>query len=139
MVGRIRFLISLATAALPLRALAADTAAGPGLGSLLQVSLGLGLVLAMVVGAAWLARRLGVTPGQSDGMVKIRGGAAVGQRERVVVVEIEDTWLVLGVAPGRINPLHAMPRPEGASRAQPEPVPHTFAQWLKRAARNSHA
>ena len=134
MVDRTRALVALAA---PIPALASDAASGPGLGSLLQVSLGLGLVLAMVVGAAWLARRLGVTPGQSDGLVKVRGGAAVGQRERVVVVEVEDTWLVLGVAPGRVSPLHTMPRPEGAPRVQASPVPHSFAQWLKRA-RNSH-
>ncbi|HUL93805.1 MAG TPA: flagellar biosynthetic protein FliO [Burkholderiales bacterium] len=133
-----RVLAALALGAAPVCAMAADAASSPGLGSLLQVSLGLGVVLAMVVGAAWLARRLGVTPGQSDGLVKVRGGAAVGQRERVVVVEVENTWLVLGVAPGRVSPLHAMARPEGAPRAPAAPVPHSFAQWLKRAVKDSH-
>jgi len=33
----------------------------------------------------------------------------VGQRERVVVVEIGDAWLVLGVAAGQVRALHTMP------------------------------
>jgi flagellar protein FliO/FliZ len=33
----------------------------------------------------------------------------VGQRERVVVVEIGDDWLVLGVAAGQVRALHTLP------------------------------
>jgi len=33
----------------------------------------------------------------------------VGQRERVVVVEIGESWLVLGVAAGQVRALHTMP------------------------------
>ena len=42
-------------------------------------------------------------------MVKILGGANLGPRERVVIVEIEQTRLVLGVAPGRVSVLHVAP------------------------------
>jgi hypothetical protein len=41
-------------------------------------------------------------------MLKIRGAAAVGPRERVVLVEVADRILVLGVAPGRVNTLHTL-------------------------------
>ena len=33
----------------------------------------------------------------------------VGQRERVVVVEVGGSWLVLGVAPGQVRALHTLP------------------------------
>jgi len=122
----------------PLVALEAESSPGPGIGSVLQVSLGLGLVLLMVVAAAWLARRLGVGTTRSDGTVTVRGGVAVGQRERVVVVEINDTWLVIGVAPGRVNALHALPRPQGA-HAPEETTQRSFAQRLRRALEKSHA
>jgi flagellar protein FliO/FliZ len=121
-----------ALAAAPLAALAAESAPGPGIGSVVQVSLGLGLVLLMVAGAAWLARRLGVGSARSDGALTVRGGVAVGQRERVVVVEIDDTWLVIGVAPGRISALHTLPKPPDA-RAPQETAQRPFAQWFKRA------
>ena len=128
----------LALWAAPLAALAAESSPGPGIGSVLQVSLGLGLVLMMVAVAAWLARRLGVGSLRSDGMVTVRGGVAVGQRERVVVVEIDDTWLVIGVAPGRVSALHTLPRPQGA-HALEETAQLSFAQRFKRALERTHA
>jgi flagellar protein FliO/FliZ len=42
--------------------------------------------------------------------MRIVAGTAVGTRERVVVLEVAGTWLVLGVAPGRITALAEMPR-----------------------------
>ncbi len=87
-------------------------------GSMLQVMLGLGLVLALMAGLAWLLRRLtGMQRGVS-GVIKVIGGSAVGQRERVVLVEVADTWLVIGVAPGHVSALHSMPKSEAASSAQ---------------------
>ena len=113
---------------------AAEAQPGPGFGSVLQVSLGLALVLAMVAGAAWLVRRLGVGAPRDDGIVRVRGAIAVGQRERVVVLEVRDTWLVVGVAPGRVSALHTLPRPEEAASGEAStPASHAFSQWLKRA------
>jgi flagellar protein FliO/FliZ len=106
----------------------------PGMGSVLQVSAGLAIVLAMVAGAAWLVRRLGVTPGKASGLLKVCGSIAVGQRERVVVVEVRDVWLVVGVAPGRVSTLHSLPRPEDAPLAASGPAAsRAFAEWLQRA------
>ena len=45
----------------------------------------------------------------------------VGQRERVVVVEIGNTWLVLGIAAGQVRALHTMPA-ENLSEAEAAPV-----------------
>lgn len=99
-------------------------------GSLLQFALGLALVLGLIVAAGWFAKRFQIgTP--ASGLVKIVSGAAVGQRERVVVVEVGDTWMVLGVAPGRVNTLHTMPR--GTIAATPQPLGDSggFAGWLR--------
>ncbi len=79
---------------------------------LIQVVVGLILVLAVIAVAAWLVRRLSLAAGAGSGPVRVVGGAAVGQRERVVVVEVDGTWLVLGVAPGQVRALHSMPRAE---------------------------
>jgi flagellar protein FliO/FliZ len=62
-----------------------------------------------VFGCAWLARRLGLQPGQRGGLVKTVGGTSLGGKERVTVVEIGDQWLVLGAAPGNVRLLYAMP------------------------------
>lgn len=80
-----------------------------GVGAVLQTLFGLVVVIAFVFGCAWLARKFGLQGSRRDGMVKIVGGASLGNKERVTVVEIGDTWLVLGAAPGNVRLLHTMP------------------------------
>ncbi len=92
--------------------------------------LGLGGVLALLVGSLWLLKRLTAVRGPGAGMMRVVAATAVGGRERVVIVEVGSTWLVLGVAPGRVSPLAEIPRqalpetPQGSSQPAPE--------WLQR-------
>lgn len=97
----------------------------------LQVVLGLGFVLALMVGLAWLLRRLGAMQQGSAGAIKILGGAAVGPRERVVLVEIADTWLVIGVASGHVSALHSMPKGEIRESASQIHGNTRFSAWLR--------
>jgi flagellar protein FliO/FliZ len=105
-------------------------------GGMLQVLLGLGLVLAAVVGSAWLLRRF--SPGQigAGGAVRVIGGVALGPKERLVLVEIGETWLLLGVAPGQVNSLHTLPKPENGAITTEVPSgvgERSFSAWLKQA------
>jgi len=84
---------------------AADSGAGVA-GMLLSLV----LILGLFVLAAWLFKRYLPQVGKS-GPVKVIGATLVGPRERVVVVEVEDTWLVLGVGGGQVRTLHTLPRP----------------------------
>lgn len=96
---------------------AADAASQPmaatSIGNLLQVLFGLGLVLAVIAGMVWTLKRL--APGQvaASGTVRVLGGVAVGPKERVVLVDVGETRLVLGVAQGLVCKLLEMPRPVG--------------------------
>ena len=72
--------------------------------------LSLVLILGLFVLAAWLLKRYLPQVGKS-GPVKVVGATMVGPRERVVVVEVEDTWLVLGVGGGQVRTLHTLPKP----------------------------
>jgi len=47
----------------------------------------------------------------AQGAVKVVGTTAVGARERVVVVEVDDTWLLLGVGGGNVRLLHTCRSP----------------------------
>ncbi|HNQ05107.1 MAG TPA: flagellar biosynthetic protein FliO [Thiobacillaceae bacterium] len=80
-------------------------------GVLLQGLLGLAVVLAALAGFFWFLRRF--SPGQTgaQGVVKVVGGVMLGPRERLVVVEVGGTWLLLGVGGGQVTRLHDMPRP----------------------------
>ncbi|MCW5620540.1 MAG: flagellar biosynthetic protein FliO [Burkholderiales bacterium] len=83
--------------------------------SLLQVVFALLLVLAAIALFAWFMRRFAAGQAAAGGLLKVVGGVMVGPRERVVVVEVQDTWLLLGVASGQVTLLHSMARPqEGA-------------------------
>lgn len=98
-------------------------------GNLFQVLLGLVVVLALMAGAAWLLRRFNTAKGISNANIKIVGGVSVGSRERVVVVEIADQWIVVGVAPGRVNALATMQKQE--TTLTPEaPAAGNFSTWL---------
>ena len=112
----------------------AQTAA-PGIigGQLVNLLLGMLLVLAIIGGVAWLLKRLTPAGRAGSGLLRVVAGAAVGPRERVVVVEIGTTWLVIGVAPGGVQQLHQMPRiEEAALPAAHNATTPPFAEWLKR-------
>ena len=81
----------------------------PGAESLLTTALGLAFILFVIFAAAWLFKRFGGLPAGGRGMVRVLGGASLGARERVMVVQVEDARLVLGVAPGRVEMLHQLP------------------------------
>lgn len=95
-------------AGLPLAAHAAPNDAT----NMLTVVLSLALVLGGFVGVAWLLKRY--LPGVGkQGVVKVISATMVGPRERVVVVEIDDTWLLLGVGAGQVRLLDKRARPGG--------------------------
>jgi len=64
--------------------------------------------------------------------MKVVGGVALGPRERIVLLEVGDEWLVIGIVPGQIRTLHRMakgnPLPENDLPISAE-IP--FAQWLR--------
>jgi flagellar protein FliO/FliZ len=99
-------------------------------GGLAQTLLGLGVVLALIWGAAWLLRRLNVGAPSAGSAIRVLATQALGQRERIVLVEVADQWLVLGVAPGRVSALSTLPKGTLPPRAA-NPAP--FASLLARA------
>jgi len=142
--GRVGLVCCLSLNSFVSKVLAADAApsavnAGTSFVSLLQVMLGLGLVLAAIAGSAWLLKRLG--PGQvaASGALRVVGGVAVGPKERVVLVDVGDTRLVLGVAPGHVSTLHQMPRPAEDSAVQTiEPLASLFQDRLRALLNKKH-
>ena len=102
-------------------------------GGLWQLFLGLALVLALVVGSLWLLKKLVAPRGESAGLLRVVGGTAVGTRERVVIVEVGSTWLVLGVAPGRVSALAEVPRQATApGTVKPDSPGEGFPDWLRK-------
>jgi len=91
----------------------------PAASSMLTVLLSLALILGGFVALAWFARRY--LPGMgAQGVVKVVGTTTVGARERVVVIEVDNTWLLLGVGGGNVRLLHTLPKPIDSRHIQAE-------------------
>lgn len=120
--------------------------AGPGQGTLqpatpalpagsvlTQVSAALGGILLLILLAGWLFRRLGFAPqARNSKLLNLRASCQVGQRERVVVIEVDNTLLVLGVTAQQITPLHQLPVPAQDSNAANAAPPADFRQLMQK-------
>lgn len=90
---------------------------------------GLAIVLAVIAGLYWLMTRLRRGATARTSLLKMISGMQVGAKERIVLVELGDSWLLLGVAPGQVNTLHSMPKMELPADSGIAPM-KTFAQLL---------
>ncbi|WP_412022753.1 flagellar biosynthetic protein FliO [Burkholderia cepacia] len=88
-----------------------------GIGAVLQTLVGLAVVIGLVFACAWLARRFGFQPARRGGPLKVVSSVGLGAKESATIVEIGDTWLVLGVAPGNVRLLHTLPAGTAAATA----------------------
>jgi flagellar protein FliO/FliZ len=102
-------------------------------GSLLQTALALLFVIGLMLGLAWLTKRFGPRNfGGANSNVKLVGTLSVGTRERILVVEVGEQWIVVGASPGRMNALATMPRQESSVAPMQASVPTAnFAEWFK--------
>lgn len=76
---------------------------------LMSWSLGLVAVLALFFLCVWGLRKAAGFGGVNDaGKMRVLGAVALGMREKVVLVQVGKTQLILGVTPGRIETLHVL-------------------------------
>ncbi len=102
---------------------------------LVRVTLGLFAVLLSIVVAAWLLRGFARFQTGTHGQFKILSAISMGPRERIVLLQIGETQLLVGVVPGRIQTLHVLERPVDVISAPPSSsavFPSILAAVLKR-------
>jgi flagellar protein FliO/FliZ len=78
---------------------------------IMQLILGLLVVVLCILALAWFAKKMNRFQSVTDGSFKIIGGISMGARERVVLLQVGEEQLLVGVSPGRINMLHALNNP----------------------------
>ena len=101
-----------ATKAIDSKVLAGSGLSDPNMaGSLIQTTLGLLVVLAVIGGAAWMFKRFGSFQTGVQGKLKVVGGISLSSRERIVLLQVGGQQLVVGVAPGQIQTLHVLDEP----------------------------
>lgn len=79
-------------------------------GGLFSVLFGLVAVIAMIVGLAWMARRAGMMRPQDNALIQVVGSASLGTRERIAIVQVQDSWIVVGVSPAGVTSLATLPK-----------------------------
>ena len=95
----------------------------------MQMLLGLTLIIGLLFAGAYLLRKL--NGGRSfghTGPMRIVGGLMISARERIVLLEVGDEWIVIGIVPGQIKTLHTLPKGEIQAPGSSE---KSFCQWLK--------
>ncbi len=97
--------------------------------SLWQLTLGMIAVLGLIMGLAWLLKRTGRFQATAGGGLRVLGGLSMGARERVVLLQVGDTQLLVGVAPGRVQTLHVL---EQALETGRTVTPAGFSEQLGR-------
>ncbi|HWU99165.1 MAG TPA: flagellar biosynthetic protein FliO [Oxalicibacterium sp.] len=125
-------LTSVVAVARPIPSTVASMPAPSPTGGLLQVLLGLIVVLGLMAALAWVLRRFNSAKGLGHADIRVIGGVSVGNRERVVVVEIADQWIVVGVAPGRVSAVATMQKQDVAIATDSDVAPpaKNFSNWL---------
>ena len=128
--------------ALPLSVLAAEPAttsaaatAAPAVGSgvagqLTQLVFGLLLVLGLIFFLAWLLRRLQQAgPAGKGQVIELIGSRALGPRDRLMLVQVGNEQILLGLSPGTITALHVLKEPVQVPSTSEKATPE-FAQHL---------
>ncbi len=100
-------------------------------GQIIKMAIGLVIVLVMIFVLAWLARNyMGFNP-SSNASLKPLAGVLVGQKERVVLLQVGERQILIGVAPGQINLLHVIDRGDEVTVSVKQSL-SPFAEKLKR-------
>ncbi len=118
----------LAIGAAPAQKIGQHAPSTPGIGGAL---VGLILVLGLILGMAWLLKRmpgagLGIRPSEQLRVVSM---LSVGTKERVMVIEVGKEQLLIGVTATGITALHTLPAPLVVA---PAPAMPNFADLLAR-------
>ncbi len=88
-----------------------EARSGVGVTDIMTVMMGLGLVLLIILGCAWLVRRIGMVPSANTGHIKVLAVLSVGSKERITLIEVGGKQLLVGVTANQINTLHCFNEP----------------------------
>ncbi len=73
------------------------------------------VVVALIVATAAGLKRLKSLHAASGSNMKIIDGISVSTRDRIVLLEVDEQRLLVGISPGRIERLHVFERPRAAA------------------------
>ncbi|WP_122572619.1 flagellar biosynthetic protein FliO [Pseudomonas viridiflava] len=105
---------SLALAAEPVAqaapALTNTVSSGMG-GQVMQLLFGLLLVVGLIFALAWVMRRVQRVGPNNSQIIELVSTRAIGPRDRLVLVQVGNEQVLLGITPGNITTLHVLKEP----------------------------
>ena len=105
-------------------------AGGP---ELLSMAASLLIVVGSIVVLGWLySRSKFVGAGNSDA-ITIVASRALGAKERLMLIEVADKQLLIGMTPAQVQTLHVFDTPVVTGKPQSEQLPAGFAGRLRSA------
>jgi flagellar protein FliO/FliZ len=111
----------------------------PGVSSagFFQATLALAFIVVLLFVLAFVGRKFLGGKAFGQGQLKMLGGLALGPRERIVLVEVGEDLLVVGIVPGQIRTLHRMKKSDANTADVPiaaplPPLAQSFAQILQK-------
>jgi len=76
-----------------------------GASNFFQMFFGLFLIIVLIIGLAWLVRRVNNFQGSLNGVLKVVSMISVGQKEKVALIQVGKQQILIGVAVGKVNTL----------------------------------
>jgi len=74
----------------------------------LNMVMGLVVVIALILGLAWVLKKYARLPNKNQVDMKVLGGLSLGTREKAILIEVDNKRLLVGVTPGHIQTLHVL-------------------------------
>lgn len=102
---------------------------------LIKLTAGLVAVLALVFILAWLVKKMQLVQHSNNGLIQIVSAIAVGQRERIALIQVGDEQILVALSPGKIEKLHTLKQSistEVDKPHSPSSFQQKFQQVLKR-------
>ena len=81
------------------------------LGNIMQMLAGLAFEVVLILLLGWFYRRFGTPSANNNGDFRIVAGISMGQRERVVMLQVGGRQILLGVGPGHVEKIHVFDEP----------------------------
>jgi len=89
------------------------------------------IVLLVVVASAYILKKFQITAQGGQQALKVVSSVHLGSKERVIVVQVEDKQLVLGVTAHQVNLLDTLDKPIDTTASKPEPFDKSVFNTIK--------
>ncbi len=105
-------------------------------GAIGKMFFGLGGVLILIFSCSWMLKRFNINKFGMTNALSVSGVLPIGAKEKVVVVDIEGTRLVLGVTATNITKLHTLDAVDASEvlpdKGKKSPISSDFSEKMKK-------